>query len=114
MNRPITNQKGAKGNASLMGQQCVVCEEPLEYALRGERYIQLSCSHVCHGECFCQFMEDTASECCPICAPDVAINFRRGESLDSSGAGVPSSQMPEQEARCERLSQSTVVWDDER
>jgi hypothetical protein len=34
-----------------INMECCVCEESLEYTLRGERILQLSCGHVSHEAC---------------------------------------------------------------
>lgn len=49
------------------GCQCTVCEEPLQYLLKGERVIQFSCLHAAHETCFYEFVGDEEAPHCPEC-----------------------------------------------
>lgn len=64
---------------TFVGSECVVCEEPLEHTLRGERILQFSCGHVSHEACFYEFIKEFESPYCPSC--DVPLH------LDTSRAG---------------------------
>ncbi|KAL9061470.1 MAG: hypothetical protein Q9162_000001 [Coniocarpon cinnabarinum] len=63
------------------GGECVVCEEPLEHTLRGERILQLSCAHVSHEACFYEFIRESDSQSCPNCNAPLGLDSSRGGNV---------------------------------
>ena len=63
------------------GGECVVCEEPLEHTLRGERILQLSCAHVSHEACFYEFIRESESQACPNCGAPLGLDSSRGGNV---------------------------------
>ncbi|KAJ5899790.1 hypothetical protein N7495_004534 [Penicillium taxi] len=66
---------------TFIGSECAVCEEPLEHILRGERVLQLACSHVSHEACFYEFIREYESEYCPTCNAPLALDTSRGGNV---------------------------------
>ncbi|KAJ5576400.1 hypothetical protein N7535_003326 [Penicillium sp. DV-2018c] len=66
---------------TFVGSECAVCEEPLEHTLRGERVLQLSCSHVSHEACFYEYLRECESQYCPTCNAPLALDTSRGGNV---------------------------------
>lgn len=66
---------------TFVGSECAVCEEPLEHTLRGERILQFSCGHVCHGACFYEYMKEFDSHYCPTCNAPLGLDTSRGGNV---------------------------------
>ncbi|KAJ6072590.1 hypothetical protein N7467_010675 [Penicillium canescens] len=66
---------------TFIGSECAVCEEPLEHTLRGERILQLSCSHVSHEACFYEFLRECDGQFCPTCDAPLALDTSRGGNV---------------------------------
>lgn len=64
----------------------MVCEEPLEHTLRGERILQLSCAHVSHEACFYEFIRESDSQACPSCGAALGLDSSRGGNVLDIGA----------------------------
>lgn len=72
-----------------IGRECAVCKEPLEYTLRSERILQLSCGHVSHESCFYEYIQEFESQHCPTCNATLSLDTSRGGSvLDLSKCSV--------------------------
>ena len=71
------------------GGECVVCEEPLEHTLRGERILQLSCAHVSHEACFYEFIRESDSQSCPSCNAPLGLDSNRGGNVLDIGQTQP-------------------------
>lgn len=76
-----TAPKGRR-ERTFIGSECAVCEEPLEHTLRGERILQLSCSHVVHEACFYEYIKEFESQECPTCEAPLGIDTSRGGNLN--------------------------------
>ena len=74
-----------RGDRTFAGGRCVVCEEPLEHTLRGERFLQLTCSHVSHEACFYEFIRDIDSQQCPECRAPLGLDPGRGGNIVNLG-----------------------------
>ncbi|KAF2400733.1 von Willebrand and RING finger domain-containing protein [Trichodelitschia bisporula] len=66
---------------TFVGSECAVCEENLEYTLRGERILQLSCGHVAHEACFYEHIRESESQYCPACKAPLALDTSRGGNV---------------------------------
>ncbi|CAI7677166.1 unnamed protein product [Penicillium pancosmium] len=66
---------------TFVGSECAVCEEPLEHTLRGERILQLSCSHVSHEACFYEYIREIDSQYCPTCNAPLGLDASRGGNV---------------------------------
>ena len=81
----IDRSYNRRGDRTFAGGRCAVCEEPLEHTLRGERFLQLTCSHVSHEACFYQFIGDVDSQHCPECGASLGLDPGRGGNVVSLG-----------------------------
>ncbi|KAE9990120.1 hypothetical protein EG327_001850 [Venturia inaequalis] len=84
---------------TFIGSECAVCDEKLEYTLRGERILQLSCGHVAHEACFYEYIREFESQYCPTCNAPLGLDSSRGgnvldiEKLNNiTRSGPPSEQ----------------------
>ena len=77
----VTGPKSRR-ERTFIGSECAVCEEPLEHTLRGERILQLSCSHVAHEACFYEYIKEFESQECPTCDAPLGIDTSRGGNLN--------------------------------
>ncbi|EKV12992.1 hypothetical protein PDIG_40160 [Penicillium digitatum PHI26] len=66
---------------TFVGSECAVCDEPLEHTLRGERVLQLSCSHVSHEACFYEFLRECDGQYCPTCNAPLSLDTSRGGNV---------------------------------
>ncbi|EDU43852.1 von Willebrand and RING finger domain containing protein [Pyrenophora tritici-repentis] len=66
---------------TFIGSECCVCEENLEYTLRGERILQLSCGHVSHEACFYEYIREFESQHCPTCDATLGLDTSRGGNV---------------------------------
>lgn len=73
---------------TFVGSECAVCEEPLEHTLRGERILQLSCSHVSHEACFYEYLREFESQDCPTCNAPLALDTSRGGNVLDIGMSL--------------------------
>jgi hypothetical protein len=64
----------------------ILCEEPLEHTLRGERILQLSCAHVSHEACFYEFIRESDSQSCPSCNAPLGLDSNRGGNVLDIGS----------------------------
>jgi hypothetical protein len=71
-----------------INMECCVCEESLEYTLRGERILQLSCGHVSHEACFYEYIREFESQHCPTCDATLGLDTSRGVQMDLGTSGV--------------------------
>jgi hypothetical protein len=67
---------------TFIGSECCVCEEDLSYTLRGERVLQLSCSHVSHEACFYEYIREFESQHCPTCDATLGLDTSRGGGVN--------------------------------
>ncbi|KAH9867825.1 hypothetical protein IAQ61_007129 [Plenodomus lingam] len=67
---------------TFIGSECCVCEEDLSYTLRGEKVLQLSCSHVSHEACFYEYIREFDSHHCPTCDATLALDTSRGANVN--------------------------------
>jgi hypothetical protein len=78
---------------TFIGSECTVCEERLEYTLRGERILQLSCGHVAHEACFYEYIREFESQYCPTCNAPLGLDSSRGGNvLDIGQSGLRLSK----------------------
>lgn len=66
---------------TFVGNQCAVCEEPLEHTLRNERILQFSCSHVSHEACFYEYIKEIDAQYCPECSAPLGLDSSRGGNV---------------------------------
>ncbi|QDS74914.1 hypothetical protein FKW77_004113 [Venturia effusa] len=66
---------------TFIGSECAVCDERLEYTLRGERILQLSCGHVAHEACFYEYIREFESQYCPTCNAPLGLDSSRGGNV---------------------------------
>ncbi|TID14699.1 von Willebrand and RING finger domain-containing protein [Venturia nashicola] len=66
---------------TFVGSECAVCDEKLEYTLRGERILQLSCGHVAHEACFYEYIREFESQYCPTCNAPLGLDSSRGGNV---------------------------------
>ncbi|KAL2808035.1 von Willebrand and RING finger domain protein [Aspergillus granulosus] len=66
---------------TFVGSECAVCEEPLEHTLRGERVLQLSCTHVAHEACFYEYLREIEGQYCPTCDAPLGLDSTRGGNV---------------------------------
>ena len=71
-----------------INMECCVCEESLEYTLRGERILQLSCGHVSHEACFYEYIREFESQHCPTCDATLGLDTSRGVQMDLGTSGM--------------------------
>lgn len=94
-----------------INMECCVCEESLEYTLRGERILQLSCGHVSHEACFYEYIREFESQHCPTCNATLGLDTSRGVQMDlgmsSDNGGNMLSNHTNAGQRIEKLS--TIV-----
>ena len=74
---------------TFIGNQCAVCEEPLEHTLRGERVLQFSCGHVSHEACFYEYIKEVDSQTCPECNAPLGLDSSRGGNVLDIGKFGP-------------------------
>ncbi|KAI9693540.1 MAG: hypothetical protein M1820_009155 [Bogoriella megaspora] len=90
--RPRQNSRGmaavldlersrTRRDRTFIGTECAVCEEPLEHTLRGERILQLSCSHVSHEACFYEYLREYDAQSCPTCEAPLGLDSSRGGNV---------------------------------
>ena len=78
---------------TFIGSECAVCEEPLEHTLRGERILQLTCSHVAHEACFYEYIREFESQYCPTCNAQLGLDSSRGGNVLDLGMPVQHVQV---------------------
>lgn len=71
----------SRRDRTFIGNQCAVCEEPLEHTLRGERVLQFSCGHVSHEACFYEYIKEVDSQTCPECNAPLGLDSSRGGNV---------------------------------
>ena len=71
----------SRRDRTFIGNQCAVCEEPLEHTLRGERILQFSCGHVSHEACFYEYIKEVDSQTCPECNAPLGLDASRGGNV---------------------------------
>ncbi|KAF1938087.1 von Willebrand and RING finger domain-containing protein [Clathrospora elynae] len=102
---------------TFIGSECCVCEENLEYTLRGERILQLSCGHVSHEACFYEYIREFESQHCPTCDAPLGLDTSRGGNvldLEKLSTMVRSAQndSPQAAAASHRsVSDTPTPWD---
>jgi hypothetical protein len=89
-----------------INMECCVCEESLEYTLRGERILQLSCGHVSHEACFYEYIREFESQQCPTCNATLGLDTSRGVQMDlgTSDERVAHAVTPYLHMHAEKLS----------
>ncbi|KAI4637253.1 hypothetical protein J4E83_000067 [Alternaria metachromatica] len=93
---------------TFIGSECCVCEENLEYTLRGERILQLSCGHVSHEACFYEYIREFESQHCPTCDATLGLDSSRGGNVLDLGRQPSQTAAGRQaDVRAEKLS--TIV-----
>ncbi|CAN9166253.1 unnamed protein product [Alternaria alternata] len=93
---------------TFIGSECCVCEENLEYTLRGERILQLSCGHVSHEACFYEYIREFESQHCPTCDATLGLDTSRGGNvLDLGRQPSETALASHADVRAEKLS--TIV-----
>ncbi|CAO2651582.1 Nn.00g041520.m01.CDS01 [Neocucurbitaria sp. VM-36] len=99
---------------TFVGSECAVCEEDLSYTLRGERVLQLSCSHVAHEACFYEYIREFESQHCPTCNATLGLDTSRGGNFDLEKLStiVRSVQNESSQAGSHRSAANTPTpWD---
>ncbi|KAF1847469.1 von Willebrand and RING finger domain-containing protein [Cucurbitaria berberidis CBS 394.84] len=100
---------------TFVGSECAVCEEDLSYTLRGERVLQLSCSHVAHEACFYEYIREFESQHCPTCNATLGLDTSRGgnfdlEKLSTIVRSVQSESSPQPDTH-RSASNTPTPWD---
>ncbi|KAI8942200.1 hypothetical protein NX059_000286 [Plenodomus lindquistii] len=103
---------------TFIGSECCVCEEDLSYTLRGEKVLQLSCSHVSHEACFYEYIREFDSQHCPTCDATLALDTSRGgnvnlEKLSTIVRSVQSEPPPSQAPSHRSASNTPTPWDNQ-
>ncbi|KAF2852706.1 von Willebrand and RING finger domain-containing protein [Plenodomus tracheiphilus IPT5] len=101
---------------TFIGSECCVCEEDLSYTLRGEKVLQLSCSHVSHEACFYEYIREFDSQHCPTCDATLALDTSRGGNvnLEKLSTIVRSVQSEPSQAGSHRSNTNTPTpWDNQ-
>ena len=75
------DRTSSRRDRTFVGSECSVCEEPLEHTLRGERILQLTCSHVAHEACFYEYIREFESQYCPTCSAPLGLDSSRGGNV---------------------------------
>ncbi|KAL2355889.1 von Willebrand and RING finger domain protein [Cryomyces antarcticus] len=98
---------------TFVGTECAVCEEPLEHTLRGERILQLSCTHVSHEACFYEYIRELESQTCPTCDAPLGLDTSRGGNIDFEKLNsiVRSVQGSDQRDRLRSTQNTPTPWD---
>lgn len=52
MAKSVTSLKTGKSFKKFVKEKCSICEEEVCYSFSGEKIIELTCSHVCHYDCY--------------------------------------------------------------
>ncbi|KAJ8610971.1 hypothetical protein MRB53_038184 [Persea americana] len=81
------------------GIACVVCDEPLEHTLKGERVLQLSCAHVTHEACFYEYIKEFDAQSCPGCEAPLGLHSGRGGNVLDIGKEQESFESSEGQER---------------
>ncbi|PWY91269.1 von Willebrand and RING finger domain protein [Aspergillus heteromorphus CBS 117.55] len=77
----LIDRSRSRRERTFVGSECAVCEEPLEHTLRGERVLQLSCTHVSHEACFYEFIRECEGQYCPTCDAPLGLDTSRGGNV---------------------------------
>ncbi|CAI6334374.1 unnamed protein product [Periconia digitata] len=124
--RPVRSARGMAGvldiersrtrrERTYIGSECTVCEESLEYTLRGERILQLSCGHVSHEACFYEYIREFESQHCPTCNATLGLDTSRGGNvlnLEKLSTMVRSVQSDNGSSQGQRSNQNTPTpWE---
>ncbi|KAK4980188.1 hypothetical protein LTR42_000495 [Elasticomyces elasticus] len=98
---------------TFIGSECAACEEPLEHTLRGERILQLSCSHVAHEACFYEYIKEFDAQTCPCCSAPLGLDTSRGGGVDFENLNrlVRSAQTPDIKERLRDLQATPAPWE---
>lgn len=78
----------SRRDRTFAGSSCIVCDEPLEHTLRGERILQLSCAHVSHEACFYEYIREFDSQHCPGCDAPLGLDSSRGGNVLNLGMNL--------------------------
>jgi len=84
------DRSNSRKERTFIGSECAVCEEPLEHTLRGERILQLTCSHVAHEACFYEYIREFESQYCPTCNAPLGLDSSRGGNVLDLGMSSTS------------------------
>ncbi|KAH8724278.1 von Willebrand and RING finger domain-containing protein [Phaeosphaeriaceae sp. PMI808] len=87
-----------------INMECCVCEESMEYTLRGERILQLSCGHVSHEACFYEYIREFDSQQCPTCNATLGLDSSRGVQMDLGTLNRLRAAVPDSDMQTEKLS----------
>lgn len=99
------DRSNSRKDRTFIGSECAVCEEPLEYTLRGERILQLTCAHVAHETCFYEYIREFESQYCPTCNAPLGLDSSRGGNvLDLGTLRAASRSNLSLTGRAEKLS----------
>ncbi|KAK1092267.1 hypothetical protein LTR48_004651 [Friedmanniomyces endolithicus] len=98
---------------TFIGSDCAACEEPLEHTLRGERVLQLSCSHVAHEACFYEYIKEFEAQTCPCCSAPLGVDTSRGGGIDFENLNrlVRSAQNNDIKDRFRDLQATPTPWE---
>ena len=98
---------------TFVGSECAVCEEPLEHTLRGERILQLTCSHVAHEACFYEYIKEFDAQVCPSCNAPLGLDTSRGGGIDFENLNrlVRSVQSPDVKDRYRDFQPTPTPWE---
>ncbi|TKA81294.1 hypothetical protein B0A55_02862 [Friedmanniomyces simplex] len=98
---------------TFIGSECAACEEPLEHTLRGERVLQLSCSHVAHEACFYEYIKEFEAQTCPCCSAPLGLDTSRGGGIDFENLNrlVRSAQNSDVKDRYRELQATPTPWE---
>lgn len=78
----------SRRDRSFVGGKCIFCDELLEHTLRGERILQLACSHISHEACFYEYIRSIDNQRCPDCDAVLGLDSSRGGNV--LDIGIPS------------------------
>lgn len=78
----------SRRDRTFAGSKCIICDEPLEHTLRGERILQLACSHVSHEACFYEYIRSSDNQRCPGCDAALGLDSSRGGNVLDIGISV--------------------------
>jgi hypothetical protein len=86
------DRSNSRKDRTFIGSECAVCDEPLEHTLRGERILQLTCSHVAHEACFYEYIREFESQFCPTCNSPLGLDSSRGGNVLDLGMWKTTSR----------------------
>ncbi|KAF2862381.1 hypothetical protein K470DRAFT_269030 [Piedraia hortae CBS 480.64] len=86
--------RASRREKTLLKTDCAVCDEPLQYTLKGEKILQLACGHVSHEACCYEYLREFQLPNCPACDEPLSLDARRGGDVDAFNRMLRSFQPP--------------------